>query len=214
MKENDPVILTWGELFKSWRAWCLIAFCLLALSIIIFYLPSFYNDVIGPKHGILIHDVVLNLFTPVNWSVPTFTIIYLSILQTFFSIVRKPQEILIALSTYLAVNLLRMVAMYALTFEPPADTILLVDPVTSHFYPSGGFAKDLFFSGHISTMTLMILLEKNRVLRIVKICGAVVVALFLVWQHVHYSLDILVAPFVTIGVYTSIRFFLKPAFRG
>lgn len=201
--------MTWQTLIRHSRARWMMLFCLVALSIIIFYLPVFYKEVIGPKHGILFHDAVLRLFVPFNWSVATFSIIYLSILQTFFSIIRKPNEVLIALSTYLAVNLLRMVAMYTVTFEPPADMILLVDPVTSHFYPDGGFAKDLFFSGHVSTMTLMVLLEKNRILRSVKIAGTVVVALFLLWQHVHYSLDILAAPFVTLAVYTFFRTFLK-----
>jgi PAP2 superfamily C-terminal len=155
------------------------------------------------------HDVVLGLFTPVNWSILIFSIIYLSIAQTFLSITRYPLEILLGLSTYLAVNLLRIVSMYLLTFEPPADMILLVDPVTSHFYPDGGFAKDLFFSGHVSTMTLMIILEKNRLMKRMKIVLTLVVALLLIWQHVHFTLDILVAPFVTYAVFHSLKWFLK-----
>ena len=100
--------------------------------------------------------------------------------------------------------------MYLITFDPPSDMILLIDPVTSSFYPDAGFAKDLFFSGHVSTMTLMVLLEKNRLARMIKIAGTMIVALFLVWQHVHYSLDIMVAPFMAAAVFYAVRFWLKP----
>jgi hypothetical protein len=214
MKSGDQAFLSWRELLKSSSARWAFTFCFLALLLIIFYLPVFYKDILGPKPGILIHDVVLNAFVPVNWSIPTFAIIYISIVQTFFSIRRNPTEVLIALTAYLGISLLRMAAMYLITFEPPSDMILLVDPVTSRFYPDGGFAKDLFFSGHVSTMTLMVLLEKNRVMRMIKIAGTLTVALFLLWQHVHYSLDILAAPFMASAVYYSVRSLLKPVPKG
>jgi len=209
MKSSDEVSLSWRELLKYPPAkWALI-FCCLAIFIIIFYLPVFYEDVLGPKPGILIHDVVLNAFVPVNWSVPTFVIIYLSLLHTFFSNLGKPTQLLIALTSYLTISLLRMASMYLITFEPPSDMILLVDPVTSSFYPDAGFAKDLFFSGLVSTMTLVVLLEKNHMIRMIKIAGTMIVALFLIWQHVHYTVDILAAPFFAAAVYYAVRFCLK-----
>jgi len=214
MKSRDEVPLSWRELLKSSSSRWALTFCFLALLIIIFYLPVFYRDVLGPKPGILIHDVVLNTFVPVNWSLPTFAIIYLSIIQTFFSNLRNPGVLLIGLTCYLAISLLRMAAMYMITFEPPSDMILLVDPVTSRFYPDAGFAKDLFFSGHISTMILMVLLEKNRLARMIKIAGTMIVALFLLWQHVHYFLDILVAPFIASAVYYTVRWWLSPLPKG
>jgi len=209
MKSSDEGSLSWHDLLKYSPARWALAFCFLALLIIIFYLPVFYEDVLGPKPGTLINDVVLNAFVPVNWSLPTFAIIYLSIAQTFLSNLRNPKTLLIGLTCYLSISLLRMGAMYLITFEPPSDMILLVDPVTSGFYPDAGFAKDLFFSGHVSTMSLMVLLEEKRLARMIKIAGTMIVALFLVWQHVHYSLDILVAPFMAAAVFYTVKFWLK-----
>ena len=157
------------------------------------------------------HDVVLHALQPINFSIPIFTIIYLTILHTFLTNLRYPEKLLLGLSVYLAVSLLRMLAMYLVTFEPPQDMILLVDPVTSRFYPDTGFAKDLFFSGHVSTLTLMVLLEKNRVIKWIKIGASAVVGSLLAWQHVHYTLDLVVAPFVTLGVYHIFNSWLKPA---
>jgi len=209
MKSHDLSSVKWRDVWSSSRSRVLLFFCLIAILVLVIYLPVFYKEILEPKPGIIWQDAVLNMFSPVNWSIPIFSIIYLTILQTFLSIVRQPDEILLTLSTYLAVNLLRMVSMYLLTFEPPADMILLVDPVTSHFYPDGGFAKDLFFSGHVSTMTLMVLAEKKKGLRLVKMGLTFLVALFLIWQHVHFTLDILVAPIVVGVIYHSFRTFQK-----
>jgi len=104
--------------------------------------------------------------------------------------------------------------MYVLTFDPPTDMILLVDPVTSYFYPDAGFAKDLFFSGHTSTLTLMVLLESNQFIRWSKVLITATVGWLLAWQHVHYTLDIIVAPFVSITVFYLVRKFLRISRQG
>ena len=210
MNQSKQELITWKTLFNSPRARWMLLFSILALTFIIFYLPVFYQHVIEPKQGILIHDVVLSSLNPINFSIPIFTIIYLTILYTFFTNLRYPDKLLLGLSVYLAVSLLRMLAMYAITFEPPQDIILLIDPVTSRFYPDAGFAKDLFFSGHVSTLTLMVLLEKRLIIRWIKIVATIIVAVLLAWQHVHYTLDLIVAPFVTIGVYRLFAYWLRP----
>ena len=210
MNQSKQELITWKTLFNSSRARWMLLFSILALTFIIFYLPLFYQNVIEPKTGIVIHDIVLSSLSPINFSIPIFTIIYLTILYTFFTNLRHPDKLLLGLSVYLAVSLLRMLAMYAITFEPPQDIILLIDPVTSRFYPDAGFAKDLFFSGHVSTLTLMVLLEKRIMIRWIKIVATIIVAVLLAWQHVHYTLDLIVAPFVTIGVYRLFAYWLRP----
>lgn len=210
MNNSQQVSVTWKTLFQSSRARWLLLFSILALGFIIFYLPLFYQNVITPKKGIIIHDVVLHALQPINFSIPIFTIIYFTILHTFLTNLSFPEKLLLGLSVYLAVSLIRMLAMYLITFEPPQDMILLVDPVTSRFYPDAGFAKDLFFSGHVSTLTLMVLLENHRIIRWVKIVATAFVGVMLAWQHVHYTLDLIVAPVVTIGVYRLFAYWMRP----
>jgi hypothetical protein len=201
--------MTWNDVLKSTRGRWTLVFCFACILFNIFVLPLFYKNVIEPKYGMYLHDVFLNLFIPVNWSKLIFTIIYISVFQTLLSVARKPELILIGLTTYFAVNLLRMGTMYLLTLEPPADMIFLTDPISTKFYPDGTFAKDMFFSGHVSTMTLLVLIEKNRLVRVLKIVGTAIVALLLAWQHVHYTLDLVVAPIATYGVYLIVNNLLK-----
>jgi PAP2 superfamily C-terminal len=205
--------MSWNELLKLKSARWIIAFCIVSIMIIIFYLPTFYGDVIEPKQGMYLNDIVLNLFTPVNWSVLIFTMIYISVLQTIYSVARHPDLILLGLATYFAVSLIRMVTMYLLTLEPPVDMIFLTDPLSTKFYPNGTFAKDMFFSGHISTMMVLVLIEKNTWARRAKIGFTFAIGILLAWQHVHYTIDILVAPIVTIGVFYGLKNILGPPLK-
>ena len=47
--------------------------------------------------------------------------------------------------------------------------------------------------------------EKNRLAKALKILGTLIIGVLLAWQHVHYTLDLLVAPIVTYGVFLIIR---------
>ena len=99
--------------------------------------------------------------------------------------------------------------MYVVTLEPPVGMILLADPISSIAYPDRGFAKDLFFSGHVSTMMVLVLIEKNRLAKILKITGTVIMGFLLAWQHVHYTIDLLAAPVITYGIFLVIKAALK-----
>ncbi len=206
--------MTWNELLKSKPARWAIAFCLLCLLMVIFYLPHFYGYVIEPKPGIYVNDIFLNLFTPYNWSVLIFSLIYISIIQTIFSVARYPYFIVLGLTTYFVVTLIRMGTMYFITLEPPVDMIFLSDPLSTKFYPNGTFAKDMFFSGHVSTMMVLVLVEKNRWVRITKIVFTFTIGVLLAWQHVHYTIDILVAPVVTTVVFYSLKNILGRSIKG
>ena len=197
--------MTWKHALQSKRIRLIIIFCVATLLIIVFYMPVFYQEILGPKKGYSINDPFLNFFNPSNWSLPVFVILYLAVIHTVISTLKKPNIALLGLTTYCAVNLLRIVTMYTVTLEPPADMILLADPISSIAYPDKGFAKDLFFSGHISTMVVLVCIEKNRVARLLKITGTVIMGVFLVWQHVHYTIDLLAAPVITYGIYLLIR---------
>jgi hypothetical protein len=116
----------------------------------------------------------------------------------------------VGLLTYSAVTWLRMLTIYLVTLEAPQGIITLKDPFLSVVVYPGEFVKDLFFSGHISTMTVLILIEPNKKLKWIKVIATVVVAALLLKQHVHYSVDIFFAPLFTYLVYRLAVRFKKP----
>ncbi|NOT76141.1 MAG: hypothetical protein HOP08_14535 [Cyclobacteriaceae bacterium] len=197
--------MTWGEELRTSRAKWAITFCAVTFLLMFLLMPVFYRDVITPKKGILLDDVFLNLFVPHNWSLPIFLILYLAVANTILRAVKDPETVILGVTVYCAVNLLRTLTMYLVTLEPPTGMILLVDPISSALYPDSGFAKDLFFSGHVSTIMIVVILEKKRVFKILNALGTVVIAILLAWQHVHYTLDLVAAPLATYGVFLLIR---------
>jgi len=198
--------MTWHYVLRSTRHQWAMAFCLGMISLMVFYMPTFYATINQPKAGIYLDDPVLNFFTPRNWSGTIFIILYASLIHIIYASVRSPNTIVIGMTTYCGVNLIRMGTMYWFTLEPPPGMIILVDPIATFLvYPDSGFAKDLFFSGHVSSMMAILLVETNKKIKLVKIIGTIAVGVFLAWQHVHYTLDLIVAPFVTYAVFTVVR---------
>jgi hypothetical protein len=75
--------------------------------------------------------------------------------------------------------------------------ILLRDPFLTLVFGSETevAVKDLFFSGHIATMCLLVLVSDKGIWKTYLSIATVVLAVLIAWQHVHYSIDILAAPF-------------------
>jgi hypothetical protein len=197
--------MTWTEALKTTRYRWTILFCFCTLLLIVFYMPIFYHEILGPKKGWTLSDPVLGYFHPTNWSLPVFIILYVAVIQTVLSCWFKPELVVLGLTTYCVVNIFRILTMYTVTLEPPVDMILLSDPISSIAYPDKGFAKDLFFSGHISTMMVLVLIERNRIALVLKVLGTVAMSVFLAWQHVHYAIDIVAAPLITYGIYLLVK---------
>lgn len=82
---------------------------------------------------------------------------------------------------------------------PPADVAVL-DP--NRIMDKLSFAGDLFFSGHTGFPFLLSLtFWENRTLRHVLLASSVVFALAVLFGHVHYSIDVFAAFFITDSIF-------------
>lgn len=168
------------------------------ILVIVSFLPYFFHSIIGPKPGLRITDPVLNVFAPQDHSWIIFGLIYLSLGITLQGIYKKPRIILLGLKCYLVSTLLRMFSMYTLTLEAPEGIIPLHDPLVDVIaYGGNTFTKDLFFSGHVATLTLFALLEERIILKRILVLNVFLVAGFILLQRVHYTIDVIAAPLIT-----------------
>ncbi len=80
--------------------------------------------------------------------------------------------------------------------EAPQDLILLSDPIAGFFLHQDNLVvkNDLFFSGHTASLCILFILLRHTPLRLFLLACACVVPLLIVWQRVHYSIDVLCAP--------------------
>jgi len=173
-----------------------------------FTLPYFFTEILLPKPGVQVNDFILNLFTPTTWSVAIFVLLYLSTVLSIAFNFTNPRTVLIAFQVYIVVNFMRIATMYCFTLEAPQGIIPLMDPVTASLaYGQPVYVKDLFFSGHVSTLCIFFFIEPRKFLKLFFLITTALVAVMLAWQRVHYSFDIIVAPIITWAVFVFFKWF-------
>jgi hypothetical protein len=96
------------------------------------------------------------------------------------------------------------VTIYLFPLETPPGIITLIDPLSNHFYGVPFITKDLFFSGHVSTLFLMFLCQKNKYFKFYTLISCLCVGILVLIQHIHYSIDVIFAfPFAYLCYQTA-----------
>ena len=164
--------------------------------------PHFYHF-IQARPGRLLPDPLLALLPVRDVSMPTFTLIYGSVVATLVYLVPRPYRLLRALWAYYFLQLLRMGTLWLLPLEPPTALVLLHDPVMDRVFEvtTQPIIRDLFFSGHTATMALLALLGPSGRWRTALAAITVAVGLLVLVQRVHYTYDVLAAPFFAWAAY-------------
>ncbi len=146
------------------------------------------------RPGARLDDPVLALVTPHDATWFVFGLIYVAILLTLADVWRQPRVLVIGVQSYVLMILMRMAAMYVTALDPPTDMIAMRDPLIERLATGTLLTRDLFFSGHTSTVFLMFLVARNPRFKPVLLLCAAGVAVGVLLQHVHYTVDVLVAP--------------------
>ena len=176
--------------------WAAISF----LTIILVILPNFLQFV-ETRRGVVLDDPVLNLFEPVNVTWLTFILIYSSLFIAVINFLGKPRLFHTAVASYSIIAIFRIFAMYVIPLNPPEKIILLNDPFVQLFGTGEILTKDLFFSGHTSTLFMLYLVMEQKVYKKFFLASTILVAFGVLVQHVHYTIDVLAAPFFAYTAY-------------
>ena len=163
--------------------------------------PNFLNQ-IEQRPGVRFLDPLLQRIEPLDASWVTFIILYLSVFSAVWFLLREPEQLLLGLQSYVVLFLFRAMALMMVPLEPPLKIIPLQDPFVEFFGVDGTLTRDLFFSGHTSLMFLLFLTARLARLRSLYLVLTAVLAGCVIVQHVHYTFDVFVAPFVA---YASVR---------
>ena len=158
------------------------------------------------REGVILNDPVLSLFSAVDLTWIIFALIYGCLILAVVSFMKNPFTLAFAFQAYSFLIFIRAAAMYAAPFNPPPGIIPLQDPFVEFFGTGMLLTKDLFFSGHTALLFLFFLIEKSKLLKLIFLISSVTVGVCLLLQHVHYTLDVIAAPFFS---YTVFRLVLK-----
>jgi hypothetical protein len=154
------------------------------------------------RQGVVLADPLLALFQPHDVTWLTFGLIYIGLIAAIVYLLRHPAILLVAMQAYALMVVFRIIAMSLVPLEPPPTMLPLNDPLVEVFGTGRLLTKDLFFSGHTSTLFLLFLVTPPGRLKSIFLACTVLVACCVLLQHVHYGIDVFVAPFVA---YASVR---------
>jgi hypothetical protein len=212
MKKNSCIHEIWREAFSrvDFKISLLLIISLALSTVYISTKWLVYNE---SRISAPLNDWVLSSFSPIDLNTPVFFITQIALLIGLTTSAILPYHLIKTLLSIILIAILRIIAMYLVPLEPPNDIIPLRDPFMEDIFYSGKvLMKDLFFSGHTSSLLLLSLTTPLRKVRIYLLISAGVVASMLMLQHVHYTIDIIAAPFFTLLAITIADTIMKYIF--
>lgn len=153
------------------------------------------------RKGVSFIDPLLTFFNAIDLNIFIFSLIYISLISGLIYLSVHPRDLLIALVAYIILVWVRMLMMYVLPLDPPPGTINLQDPIVFLIGTGKPVTRDLFFSGHTSTLFLIFLCVKNKTLKPIFLAATVFVGIAVMLQKAHYSVDVFAAPFISYAAY-------------
>jgi hypothetical protein len=195
------VAAAWAEAWRDRRFRLRLALTVPALVAALATLARFLTFV-EARPGAVLPDPLLALLAPRDLTWLTFSLIYLGIFFGVARLAREPRALVVALQAYVLMVIFRMAAMWVTPLEAPPGMIPLHDPLVRLFGPGKLLTKDLFFSGHTSTLFLLFLAVPGRRSKGLFLFCTAAVGISVLAQHVHYTVDVLAAPFFA---YASFR---------
>ncbi len=200
--------MAWEDAWKhaSFRIQAIVTLVTVLSFTVIF---NRFFDFVESRNGASLNDYLLELLPAYNVSWIVFFFLYSGIVFGLYYHLNHPKTILIAFQTYVLVTLMRICTITLIPLEPPAGYIPLKEPFVQLF-TSGGriISKDLFFSGHMSTILSLYFGSHRRYVReFLLLCSLMVGAMVLI-QHVHYTVDVIFAVPSTFILYFFCRKYL------
>ena len=176
----------------------------LVLYAFLFKYCRVFMTVLETRKGTQLIDPLLSYIPAHDVSLVTFTLTYITLSLFILSAIIKPRVFIVAMQAYCLLIIMRTISIYLVPLEPPIGLILLKDPVSMFFMstPSGGYiVKDLFFSGHVSTAMLFVIICPNPKIKKLLLVFTILIGTFILIQHVHYTIDVVAAPFFSFLAY-------------
>jgi hypothetical protein len=113
----------------------------------------------------------------------------------------NPNLFITFLIGFILILFFRIITIYISQFRPPPGLIELKDPIAGIVYKSAFIKRDLFYSGHVAILYLFYLCADKKPDKYYILFTVISVAILLLIQHVHYTIDVVCAPFFSFGCF-------------
>jgi len=184
---------------KAYRNSFVLGF--IALGITIIFTFYFFDYIENTKGGVVMNDWLLRILPAKDVSIPIvlfeISVILLFSIRSF----PNPTIVITFLMAYLFVLISRDFTIGITQLRPPTGLIQLKDPIAAMIYRTTAVNRDLFYSGHISLLFLFYLCSVKKADKYFVLFAVISVGILLLIQHVHYTVDVVCAPFFAYSCY-------------
>ena len=137
----------------------------------------------------------------------TYSSVFIVILDV---IIRSPLQLLRLGFAIAIMKFLRSFTMVFFPLEPPEGIIALKDPIVNFLTPNHIVAlRDLFFSGHCATMMILFYIAVHPMVKSWMRIMIFVVPFLILWQRVHYTIDVIAGMAIGAGIYFLLKRYVK-----
>jgi len=192
LKKDTKWSPAWGSQFFKRKFFVGLILCLIALAC----LPFFFQH-IEKRNGIVLRDVVLDHLPPTDVSIPIFGMLWSMAILFAVRSIQSPLVFVTFLHGFWILTFTRIITISLFSLNPPPGLIPLIDPISNSFYGKSFITKDLFFSGHTAAVCLFFFCFQRKIDKWIALLCTIAVGFLVLVQHVHYTIDVIVAPFFT-----------------
>ena len=212
---DRKVLNSWKYYFSNKSNFNRFILTVFIFIIITFLFKEYLTLVESWDHNLGIYNDPFFLKAPLDLSVPIFILTYGSIVFFIIFHLNYPEKIVQLIQLAILVDLFRVISLFFVRLDAP-EMIPLNDPILNYLiYESDPKTTlynqhDLFFSGHIANLFIISILFKRNLLRNIFLFITFLTGVFLVLQKVHYSIDVIFAPFIAwVIIYIHNKFFFN-----
>jgi len=189
-------VRAWTREFLQCRYLLVLSCVFLGVSLLADYWCGSY---VTARPAVQVPDLILDRLPPVNLAF-LFTYGYMALIVGMFlcPLLLRARMLHVVAIQFSLLLLLRSVSMIFTHLGTPAGAVTVEFPgIFCKLY----FENDMFFSGHTAMPFLGFYLFRYSRIRYVFLVGSVAMALVVLAMHLHYSIDVLAAFFMTYGSY-------------
>jgi len=187
----------------------IVAFLFLAISVFINFYAGRYANVSQSNY---VTDIILSNIRVFDVDMMFVYATFLSFIAIILYCLKNPFQIsyiVKSIALFITIRCLFIILthIWAYPTSIPLDQTITFYTTFSHF----SFTGDLFFSGHTWLPFLLALIAwKNKILRYILLAVTLFFATIVLLGHMHYSIDVASAFFISYGIYhLTIYFFPK-----
>jgi hypothetical protein len=196
--------LSWQQKGFRYKLFTILFF----IALLIIFSPYFFQY-IEHRKGFIFNDAILNMLPNYDMYILIFFLLWSNAFLILLAAIRNPSILLSFLTSFILLSVARALSIFLFPLEAPEGIINLTDPLSNYFYGANFITKDLFFSGHASTLFIMFLCHDKKLTKYYTLISCLCLSILLLIQHIHYSIDVIFAfPFAYL-CYISAKFIIS-----